>query len=94
MRATLEAFRRESQVRVAALRAAVPGDSQVLVQAAHALKGSAANIGASGVVSACAELEELGRNGQLGNAEGLVSRLEAELQRLDAELETAVKGDH
>ena len=94
LRATLEAFRRESQVRVAALRAAVPGDSQVLVQAAHALKGSAANIGASGVVSVCAELEELGRNGQLGNAEGLVSRLEAELQRLDAELEAAVKGDH
>jgi HPt (histidine-containing phosphotransfer) domain-containing protein len=89
----VEAFQRDSRVRVAALRAAVPGDSQVLMQAAHALKGSAANIGAGGVVAVCAELEELGRSGRPGNGAGLVSRLEAELLRLDAELEAAVKGD-
>ncbi|MDT0169679.1 response regulator [Pseudarthrobacter sp. BRE9] len=93
LRATVKAFQRDSLVRVAALRAAVPGDSQVLMQAAHALKGSAANIGAGGVVAVCAELEELGRSGRPGNGAGLVSRLEAELRRLDAELEVAVKGD-
>ncbi|MHC6591682.1 response regulator [Arthrobacter sp. C152] len=91
--ATVEAFRRDSQVRLAALRAAPAGDRHALTYAAHALKGSAANIGAVTVASLCADLEELGRSGDPGNAAGLIGLLEAELGRLDAELVAVTEGD-
>ncbi|NUP59386.1 MAG: response regulator [Pseudarthrobacter sp.] len=93
LRAMLEAFQRESKMRLAALNAAFPAGGNALIQAAHALKGAAANIGAASVASICAELEELGRTGPSGGDTAMLTRLEAELQRLDAELEAAVRED-
>ncbi|NUS36349.1 MAG: Hpt domain-containing protein, partial [Pseudarthrobacter sp.] len=84
---------RESKMRLAALNAAFPAGGNALIQAAHALKGAAANIGAASVASICAELEELGRTGPSGGDTAMLTRLEAELQRLDAELEAAVRED-
>jgi HPt (histidine-containing phosphotransfer) domain-containing protein len=86
------AFRRGLPERVAALQAAVDdGDGPALAQAAHALKGSAANIGAAAVAGICAELERLGRGGTADGGDPLVRRLEAELHRLDAELDAALE---
>jgi CheY-like chemotaxis protein len=86
------AFRRELPARIAALQAAVDdGDGPALVQAAHALKGSAANIGAAAVAGLCAELEQLGRGGTPGGGVALLRRLETELPRLDAELDAALE---
>ncbi|WP_455833650.1 response regulator [Pseudarthrobacter siccitolerans] len=86
------AFRRELPARRSALQAAVAdGDGPALVQAAHALKGSAANIGAAAVAGLCAELERLGRDGTPGGGDAALRRLETELPRLDAELDAALE---
>ncbi|MGY4543761.1 two-component system sensor histidine kinase/response regulator [Arthrobacter sp. UYNi723] len=90
--ATTEAFRKDVPARLAALREAVHnGGGPALAQAAHALKGAAANIGATAVASLCGELEDLGRSGKLDGGRQLVSRLEAELVRVDFELDLALE---
>ena len=59
--AAAQAFRDSVPARLAAVRSAVlDGGGPALVQAAHALKGSAANIGAGSVAALCSELEGLG----------------------------------
>jgi HPt (histidine-containing phosphotransfer) domain-containing protein len=67
------------------------GGGPELVQAAHALKGAAANIGATSVASLCGELEQMGRSGQHDGGPQLVSRLEAELVRVNFELDLALE---
>ncbi|WP_332762270.1 response regulator [Pseudarthrobacter sp.] len=90
--ATTEAFRKDVPARLAALREAVTdGGGLALAQAAHALKGAAANIGATAVASLCGELEVLGRSGMLDGGPQLVSRLEAALVRVDFELDLALE---
>ncbi|MDB5602234.1 MAG: domain S-box protein [Xanthobacteraceae bacterium] len=53
-------------------------DSVGLAKTAHTLKGSAANLGARGMVRICAELEALGRDGDISIAPSLVADLENE----------------
>ncbi|MCO4261395.1 response regulator [Pseudarthrobacter raffinosi] len=90
--ATTEAFRKDVPARLAALREAVTnGGGPALAQAAHALKGAAANIGATAVASLSGELEDMGRSGKLDGGRQLVSRLEAELVRVDFELDLALE---
>ncbi len=90
--AAAEAFRKDVPARLAALRAAVNnGGGPALTQAAHALKGAAANIGATAVAALCGELEEMGRSGKHDGGPHLVSRLEAELVAADAELDAALE---
>ena len=90
--ATTEAFRKDVPARLAALREAVNnGGGPALAQAAHALKGAAANIGATAVASLCGELEDMERSGKLDGGPQLVSRLEAELVRVDFELDLAME---
>ena len=92
--ATVEAFRKDVPGRIAALQAALDdGGGEALVRAAHALKGSAANIGAGRAAAICAELEGLGRAGNHDGGIDLVRRLEAELRRVDAELDAALEVD-
>jgi two-component system sensor histidine kinase/response regulator len=92
LRAAAEAFRKDAPGRIAAIRTAIDGGGgPALVQAAHALKGSAANIGASAVAATCAELEGVGRSGTSGGAADLLARLESELLQVDTELETMLE---
>jgi len=58
------------------LHAAQAGDAARLTKLAHKLKGSVANLGASGMVRVCTELETRGRNGDTGVAPKLVADLE------------------
>jgi two-component system sensor histidine kinase/response regulator len=89
--ATAEAFRRGVPSSVAALQQAVDGGGGgALEQAAHKLKGAAANIGATGAASLCQELEELGREPGGRQGREVLSRLLAELARVDKELENAL----
>ncbi|MDQ3709141.1 MAG: response regulator [Actinomycetota bacterium] len=75
------AFLDEIPVRLAALRDAVQvGGGHPLAEAAHQLKGSASNIGATAVAMLCQQLEATGRSGAPPSSE-LVDRLEAELDR-------------
>ncbi len=90
--AAAEAFRKDAPQRLAALRESVHnGGGPGLAQAAHALKGAAANIGATAVAALCGELEEMGRSGTHDGGAQLVSRLEAELVHVDRELDAALE---
>ena len=51
-------------------------------RAAHTLKGAAGNFGARGVVAAAQHLEEMGRAGEMGEAESVCAGLEVEMGRL------------
>ena len=68
---------------LAVLREAVEGDDAPSVaRAAHALKGSAGNMGAKGMASICAELEEAGSAGDLSGAPALLVQLDQEFERV------------
>jgi PAS domain S-box-containing protein len=57
-------------------------DSKLLERAAHALKGTAANLLAAGVMEAASQLEEMGRAGSLAGAKEALLTLEEELAKL------------
>jgi len=61
-------------------------DPKLLERAAHALKGSAANLLAHGVVAAASKLEEIGNAGSLAGAKELLASLEEELGKLSSAL--------
>jgi CheY-like chemotaxis protein len=88
--AAAEAFRRGVPSGVAALHQALDGGGHALEQAAHKLKGAAANIGATGAASLCQELEDLGREPGGKPGPELLTRLLTELARVDKELEDAL----
>ena len=61
-------------------------DPKVLERAAHALKGSAANLLAQGVVEAASKLEEIGRAGSVAGSKEALAPLEEELRKLEMAL--------
>ena len=81
----IDLFFADTPPRLVAVRQAHgAGDAQGLVRAAHALKSSAANLGAQNMATLCQRLESLGRAGDLGGAGPLVDRLDAEFQGVRA----------
>ncbi|UVJ40431.1 response regulator [Arthrobacter sp. CJ23] len=85
--AAAEAFRQDIRPSLEAIRRAVEnGGGQALEQAAHKLKGAAANIGANRAARVCGELE----NGSASTDPGLLTRLEAELALVDEALDRAL----
>jgi len=72
-------------------RAADAAQPQDLVHEAHALKSSAAQLGARALSATCRQLEALGREGSLAGVPGLVARMEPEFEVLRREL-LAAKG--
>jgi signal transduction histidine kinase/DNA-binding response OmpR family regulator len=66
---------------VAAVRAAIDaGDAERLRHAAHSLKSSSANLGVVNVAAVCRDLEHMGRDGALDNAQASVDVLNYEFQ--------------
>ena len=57
-----------------------------IYRAAHSLKGLAANFGAREVVAHASQLEALGKSGRLKEAEGTLTELEGEIDRLEQAL--------
>ncbi|TFC90334.1 PAS domain S-box protein [Cryobacterium sp. TMT3-29-2] len=89
--AATQAFQRGVPSSLAALHQAMKsGGGDALEQAAHKLKGAAANIGATGAVALCQELEYLGREADSQPDPELLARLETELARVDTALENAL----
>lgn len=79
--AVVGAFLDEIPARMGALRAAVgAGGGHPLAEAAHQLRGSASNIGATAVAISCQQLEAAGRSDAMPSAQ-LLDQLEAELGR-------------
>ena len=64
-------------------RAIALQDGQTLERTAHALKGSASNLGAKAMAAAAARLESIGRNGDFAAAETAYSELVEESIRLE-----------
>jgi PAS domain S-box-containing protein len=67
--------------------AANVSDGEELAKAAHALKGAVGNFGAAKAVAAAAELERLGKAGELSSAKEGWTALEFELSMVRKELE-------
>ena len=57
-------------------------DKAALIAAAHALKGSASNLGARSLAALCAALEKKAKAGELGELPQLLERLQTEFERL------------
>ncbi|MEA5456012.1 response regulator [Sinomonas sp. JGH33] len=90
LEATVEAFEREAGAGLESLRrASSAGGGSDLHRAAHKLKGSAGNIGATRAAELCRELEELGRQGGTPAPDQL-DELEAELALVSESLRRAV----
>jgi len=64
------------------VRVVSEGDTKAVEQAAHMLRGSSANVGASALAAICAEIEMRGRSAQLDGAAQLVERFDAEFARV------------
>ncbi|WP_231391910.1 hybrid sensor histidine kinase/response regulator [Arthrobacter sp. 35W] len=91
--AAVEAFRSDIPASLAALRGALAdGDGAALGQAAHKLKGAAANIGAGAAATLCSELERgpAGSGPDGPDPTRVLADLEAELARVDSALEQAL----
>ena len=67
-------------------QAVASGEAVNLEHAAHSLKGSVANFGASAAVAAAFRLEQMGRGGQLAEAPEALRTLEQALSVVCAEL--------
>jgi signal transduction histidine kinase/DNA-binding response OmpR family regulator/HPt (histidine-containing phosphotransfer) domain-containing protein len=77
----LELFQADAPPLLAAMRGAVAeGNAQRLKEAAHSLKGAAANLGARQMASVCAELESIGRAGTVEDADGLLANAQEQFQ--------------
>ncbi len=85
--AAVEAFRRQVPSNLAALEQALnDGGGEALAQAAHKLKGSSANIGATGAAGLCEQLERLTESSDVQSGYLLLERLRAELVLVDEAL--------
>ncbi len=88
-------FLDEAPPRMVTMREAVKrGDARALEEAAHALNGSCANLGARGMEVLCADLEKLARAEDLRGASNLLTRLEVEFERFGAALEAELPKDY
>ena len=91
----IEIFLQDTPPRLAAIREALHrADAGEIASAAHALKGSSANLGALQMSALCLKIETLGRAGTVEGADSLLADLEAEFLRvrdaLSVEMSSAV----
>ena len=83
-RRILELYLGDSPTRLTALRRGIAeGDVQAIERAAHALKGSSANLGASGLAEHCHQLEKLSAGAVPAGAEARLVALETEYGRVE-----------
>ncbi|MDQ3656736.1 MAG: response regulator, partial [Chloroflexota bacterium] len=73
----MESYLTRAPGNLTSIRQAVEADDADGIQrSAHHLKGSSGNIGASRIAALCADLEAMGRSGDIGGASGLLALLE------------------
>jgi CheY-like chemotaxis protein/HPt (histidine-containing phosphotransfer) domain-containing protein len=81
-------FLEQASVHLESLRRATAEEDALSIErAAHTLKGSCINMGASRMADICIALEHVGHSGELERALVLVERLDAELERVRGALE-------
>jgi PAS domain S-box-containing protein len=83
----IDLFLGQAPDHVGAVEAALAsGDADGLARAAHALKGASANLGATKLTSLAAEIEKLGRGGDITSAGDPVAALLAEYALVETDL--------
>ena len=89
----VDAFVAEAPALAAAIvEALAAGDAGMVRQRAHRLRGMATNLGVVALADACAEIEAMGRAGELAGADGARARLQVELERGTSALQAALAG--
>ncbi|MCX6897590.1 MAG: Hpt domain-containing protein [Verrucomicrobia bacterium] len=87
------AFQTDTAKRLVVMRETLAaGDSTGLKRAAHTIKGSGLNVGASNLAASCLQLEQLAGSGKLEGAAELIARIEEEFKRVVAELSGFAQG--
>jgi HPt (histidine-containing phosphotransfer) domain-containing protein len=85
-------FLQDAPQRLAAIDDAVTrADARGVAQAAHALKSSSANLGASALAQMCRGLEQYCRGGEIAEAAALAAAIEDELAYVTADLSGRVR---
>jgi len=80
-------FLQECPERMESMRQALAsGETTAVDHAAHAIKGSSANLGACAIQEMARMVEEMARTNQLKDAGAFVGRLETEITRLQEHL--------
>jgi HPt (histidine-containing phosphotransfer) domain-containing protein len=80
------------QLMTAIRNAVANGDRTRLQFAAHTLKGSVRYFGATQACGNAAQLENMGRKGELADAEAILAALEAEISQVTAVLSDYLQG--
>ncbi|MBI5686543.1 MAG: Hpt domain-containing protein [Verrucomicrobia bacterium] len=87
------AFESDTAQRLVAMRQTLAaGDLTGLKRAAHTVKGSSLNVGASNLASSSLQLEQMAGSGKLEGAAELIGRIEEEFKRVTVELRNIVGG--
>lgn len=93
MAEVLGLFRDDAPHRLGAiLSACTNGDASGAYAAAHSLKGAAGNIGAHALQNVCFEIETAARDGDLAAVGALLSALEREAARVEADIANLLRG--
>ncbi len=92
LKEVLQLFLQEVPSRISRLRAAwQAGNPSDVHRAAHSLKGSSGNIGATDLFEVCRQLDDQGRAGDLAQMPTLVACLDTEYARVAAEIDQLIK---
>ncbi|MFA6562013.1 MAG: Hpt domain-containing protein [Verrucomicrobiia bacterium] len=87
------AFESDTAQRLVAMRETLAaGDFTGLKRAAHTIKGSSLNVGASNLTAVSLQLEQLAGSGKLEGAAELICRIEEEFKRVAVELHNITQG--
>lgn len=85
VREVLVVFQRDTAIRIQKIRAAIAAADAPQVRAeAHAIKGSAGQVGAMDVSGLCRQIEAAALKQDLGSATGLLPQLDAAFQAVRA----------
>ena len=85
-------YQADSPTRITKLRAAgSAGDSATVARIAHALSGSSASIGATGLSALCKKLEQRAKTGALENIEQRLAVIETEYSRICSRMQSLIK---
>ncbi|MGK0440692.1 MAG: HPt (histidine-containing phosphotransfer) domain-containing protein [Pseudohongiellaceae bacterium] len=85
----IDIFISDSELRINTIAESVTvGDPEAIRRAAHTLKGSASNMGASALTHLCHVLEDLGHEGRTDGAQEMVEEIAKEFSQVKAVLKT------
>lgn len=91
LRELVQIYLEDSPLRIAEIEQSLAqGDAVLLTRAAHSLKGSSSNFGATQLRAVSERIERLGHSGVLGEVAPQIPELKAEFDRVKAALEMLV----